>query len=340
VKQLFLLPFLFFLGCDNSKKSKTKEENLSREELYPDANFSDCYSLNREQCELSECQIWETNRFDEWYGTEKHSAHIYDKDNDCMDMNSSSVFIGCFESDISLVARNDVGSIFRNTESGIYIHVNDYLGDILEKYNDRGRLKDWVRDEEVEKQLVDINNYIPEETYFSKHSDRPYTKYCGWEAPDCYALEKDECLANANVCDVYETDTFMNGWYGINEDTYVYDRENFCMDMNNSPVFISCIHKSASVPTNNEFGISDISVFQNKITKEYIAINESGHFIKEYPYGKIGEWEYNREAWEEMIDYYDSLPPEELFNPIPSYGDNHWYPKYCGWEPNTSKEIK
>jgi hypothetical protein len=340
MRLLFLL--LLFLGCDSSKESKSKEENLSREELYPDVNFSDCYSLNREQCEISECQAWETNRFDEWYGTEKHSAHIYDKDNECMDMNSSPVFIGCFESDISLVARNDIGSIFRNIESGIYIHVNDYLGDILEKYNDRGRIKEWVRDKEVEKEFISPFDIPEEEAYFSKHSYRPYTKYCGWEVPDCYVLEKDECLANANVCSVYETDTFVNGWYGTGDSTYIYDRENFCMDMNSSPIFIGCMHRSANVSVSDNFGIyyDQISVFQNKITKNYIAINKSGHFLTSYQYGKLIEWEYSREAWEEMVEYYKALPSEKRFNPIPSYGDNHWYPKYCGWEQNTSKEIK
>jgi hypothetical protein len=162
MRLLFLLPLLLFLGCDNSEKSKTKEENLSREELYPDINFSDCYSLNEDQCQISnECKIWKTRSDDEPY----HHL-VYIKDKFCIDDNATPIFISCIKfSDTSTIHIKPDSiynlEIYEKNETSIIIYQTGWIG--------TENKTDWKLNKSAWNEL--FNNLQENQLYFPKFCD-------------------------------------------------------------------------------------------------------------------------------------------------------------------------
>jgi hypothetical protein len=176
---ILLLPLLF-LGCESSggDTNMSQEENVSQ-----DINLSDCYSLNREQCYVSEeCSIIETSEYilddSSCFGGE---FHIYDKTNFCIKY--ETLFIGCAYTnedgwitndscDIDILKPTDryIGDldIYFNQTSNQYLAISkygfgSYFGNMFPA---------WVKDDEVLNELVDYLNtnsyYFPRPCNTSK----------------------------------------------------------------------------------------------------------------------------------------------------------------------------
>jgi hypothetical protein len=156
----------------------SQEENVSQ-----DINLSDCYSLNREQCYVSEeCSIIETSEYilddSSCFGGE---FHIYDKTNFCIKY--ETLFIGCAYTnedgwitndscDIDILKPTDryIGDldIYFNQTSNQYLAISkygfgSYFGNMFPA---------WVKDDEVLNELVDYLNtnsyYFPRPCNTSK----------------------------------------------------------------------------------------------------------------------------------------------------------------------------
>jgi hypothetical protein len=144
-------------------------------------------------------------------------------------------------------------------------------------------------------------------------------------------------------CSKWRTEVGFNDKYGTSYGTYIYDRKNFCMDLNSTPITIGCL---GNPDIEQNYGVFDdqITILFNKYTEQYVAVNKIA-YSEQLETGKgkewklYSEWEVNQEAWEELVNHLNNLSEEEKFYPE---NDKHLplYPKYCGWEPNTSKEIE
>jgi hypothetical protein len=149
------------------------------------------------------------------------------------------------------------------------------------------------------------------------------------------------CDSNNNDNIYLVTEQGLSKDFGLDAGLYRYNRDNLCIDLNSPSLKIDV--PTRNIISNTLVGISldEILIYRNIVSNNYILVakyvffDSAGHSLLS------SEWELDLETRDEMIDYYLSLAPEERFYPGDIYGTNyHWFPKYCGWEPNTSKEIE
>jgi hypothetical protein len=162
---------------------------------------------------------------------------------------------------------------------------------------------------------------------------------------DCYSLNEDQCQIS-NECKIWRSNEDIKLYglevYGVDFSTYTYDGENLCMDLNNS-IYVGCIKSEETISWSDYMGVflDDVNIFQNIETKQFIAINKIGYWLIEHNNkGKLQNWQLDKEAWNELVNYMENIPEEEKFRPEINELYLPQYPKYCGWEPNTSKEIE
>ncbi len=143
---------------------------------------------------------------------------------------------------------------------------------------------------------------------------------------DCYSLNREQCSLSVE-CKVWETETedidAQYHIYGTQGSYYIYNRENFCMDMNSSSIFIGCRTGRENDSFDEYAGIDlyDFDIYRNVDTAQYIAINKTGW---------IGDpnqttWVIDQEAKDELLQHLVNLPEEDKYYPI----GNMQYPKYC-----------
>jgi hypothetical protein len=131
---------------------------------------------------------------------------------------------------------------------------------------------------------------------------------------DCYSLNSEQCSLSKE-CKAWET--FQRDDSLDFEEPFLYDQDSFCIDINSSPLFISCLYKGDGAgvtidPIKIRFG-ENVEIYKNIETDQHIIINFTG-WIGE----NKSEWELDQETLNDLVYYLETL----------SVGERA-YPKYC-----------